>query len=105
MVDGEAWPAADGSAVWVPAGPHTLEAAPPTDAPHLVRLNAELKAARRLGARGMEFSYQSAARAIAVLDRPVKTLQVDGAPQSPEMAGPRTLLLPRGQHVVTLTTD
>ena len=110
MVDGQLWPAADADTVWLPAGPHSIEAAPAQAGPpaaslHLLRLNADLKAARSLGARGIEFSYQSASRALAILDRPPKTLQLDGAPEAPVLAGPTTLLLPRGHHVVTLTTD
>ena len=105
MVNGQAWPAADSGVVWLPAGPHAIEAAPPNAGPHLLRLNGELKAARRVGARGLEFSYRSASRAIAVLDRTPRSLQVDGADEAPVLAGPATLLLPRGQHVVTLTTE
>jgi hypothetical protein len=106
-VDGELWPAGDGEIVWLPAGPHSIEAAPAASAngPRLLRLNAELKAARRTGPRRIEFAYRSDSRALAVLDRQPKSLQVDGTPRQPELAGPRTLLLPRGQHVVTVTTD
>ena len=46
---------------------------------HMVRLNAELQDARRVGANGVEFSYQSSARAIAVFDRRPLKVSVDGA--------------------------
>jgi hypothetical protein len=105
IVNGQAWPACDGQTLWLPAGPHAIEPAPANPGPRLVRLTGELKAARRLGAAGIEFSYQSSARAIAILDRPPKSLQIDGQRQAPSLAGPGTLLLPRGQHVVTLTTE
>lgn len=105
VVDGQAWPAADSGIVWLPAGRHAIEAGPPNPGPHLLRLNGDLKAARRVGARGIEFSYRSASRAIAVLDRTLKSLEVDGTEEAPVLAGPLTLLLPRGQHVVTLTTE
>jgi hypothetical protein len=105
MVDGQPWPAADAATVWLPAGAHSIETAPAHAGPHLLRINADLKAARRLDARGIEFSYRSASRALAVLDRAPKSLQVDGLPESMVLAGPTTLLLPRGQHVVTLTTE
>jgi hypothetical protein len=106
-VDGELWPAADADILWLPAGSHSIEAAPaaPRAGPRLLRLNGELKSARRSGAQRMEFAYQSASRALAVVDRQPKTLQVDGVPQPLEMAGPRTLFLPPGQHVVILTTE
>jgi hypothetical protein len=104
-VDGQFWPAADRDTLWLPSGAHTIEAAAAQPGPRLLRLNGELKAARAVGSQGIEFSYQSAARAIAILDRPPKTLQVDGAPEAPHLAGPATLILPRGQHVVTLTVE
>jgi len=105
MVDGQLWPAADAATVWLPAGAHSIEAAPSHPGPHLLRLNADIKAARRLNTQSIEFSYRSTSRALAVLDRAPKALQVDGLPESMVLAGPTTLLLPRGQHVVTLTTE
>ena len=105
MVDGQLWPAADEDTVWLPAGPHSVE---PTDRPRgarLVRLNADLKAARAVNATTIEFSYQTAARAIAILDRPPRGTEIDGAEEPLERAGPNTILLPRGQHVVTITTE
>ena len=106
-VDGQLWPAADVATLWLPAGAHAIEAAPPgaPSGPHLLRLNADLKAARRTGPGGIEFSYQSASRALAVLDRAPKSLLLDGEPAAPALAGPTTLVLPRGQHVVTLTAE
>jgi hypothetical protein len=72
---------------------------------HLLRLNADLQGARRVNAATMEFSYQSTARAIAVFDRVPRQMLVDGAEGPLEFAGPRTILLPRGQHVVTITSE
>jgi hypothetical protein len=105
MVDGQLWPAADEDTVWLPAGAHSVE---PTDQPRgarLVRLNGDLKAARTVNATTIEFSYQTTARAIAILDRPPLRTQIDGAEEPLERAGPNTILLPRGQHVVTITTE
>jgi hypothetical protein len=105
MVDGELWPAADEDTVWLPAGPHSIE---PTERPlgaRLVRLNAELKAARAVDATTIEFSYQTSARAIAILDRPPLRTQIDGVEEPLRRAGPNTILLPRGQHVVTIATE
>jgi len=71
----------------------------------VVYLNGDLKAARAVDAHTSEFTYQSAARAIAILSRlPVK-VRIDGVDAAPQWAGPYTVLLPRGQHFVTLTTD
>lgn len=68
----------------------------------MVHLNGELKSARRLGSGAIEFSYQSAARAIAILSRPPGRIEIDGAPAPVRMAGEMTILLPRGQHVITV---
>lgn len=104
IVDGLLWPAADDQTVWLPAGPHAIEApiqkmppSPASRSPRLLYLNADLKSAQTLSATRIEFSYQSASRAIAILDRPLKSIQIDG------VDAPLTLLLPRGQHVVTIT--
>jgi hypothetical protein len=104
-VDDLPWPVADADTVWLPAGPHTIEAAPAIAGPHLMRLNAELKGARAAGPSSLEFSYQSSARAIAIFDRAPKRIEIDGAPEPLGLAGPNTVLLPRGQHVVTITTE
>jgi hypothetical protein len=105
LVDGQPWPAADQETLWLPAGPHSIEAAESGSSVHLLALNGDLKAARNLGAGTIEFSYQSAARAIAIFDRVPRKLVIDGLEATPVSAGPKTLLLPMGQHVVTLTTD
>jgi hypothetical protein len=104
-VDGELWPVQDDEILWLPGGPHAVEPVPLPAGPRLVYLNGDLKAARAIDAKTIEFTYQSASRAIAILSRlPVK-LQIDGTDEAPKWAGPHTLLLPRGQHFVTLTTD
>ena len=104
-VDGELWPAQDDDTLWLPAGPHAVELATPSAGPRLVHLNGDLKAARAIDAHTVEFTYQSASHGIAIFSRPPRKLQIDGADEPPRFAGPATLLLPRGQHVVTLTTD
>ena len=105
LVDGQPWPVQDAETVWLPAGAHSIEAAPADIGPRLLRLNGELKAARSLDARSIEFTYQSAARAIAVLDRTPRAVEIDSIPATAERAGATTLLLPRGQHIVTLTIE
>jgi len=99
------WPVRDAETVWLPAGAHSIEAAPAEPGPRLLRLNGELKAARSLDAHSIEFTYQSSARAIAVLDRTPRAVEIDSVPATPKSAGPNTLLLPRGQHIVTLTIE
>jgi hypothetical protein len=105
IVDGQPWPVADEETVWLPPGPHTVEAGPQRSGVHLVRLNADLKAARAISATSIEFSYQSTSRAIAVLDRPPRRVQVDGVEEPVQRAGGSTVLLPSGLHTVTLAVD
>jgi hypothetical protein len=97
-VDGQPWPARDDETLWLPAGPHAIEAAPASTAPRLVHLNADLKSARIIDAITIEFTYQAATRAIAITDRPPTRLEIDG--ETVPMSSP--LLLPRGQHLVRL---
>jgi hypothetical protein len=50
-----------------------------------------------MDASTMEFTYPSASRAIALVDRPPRQVVIDGED------APVTLFLPRGQHVVAVT--
>jgi hypothetical protein len=109
-VDNLPWPVADGDTLWLPPGAHAVEAGTDAAGLHpvglqLVRLNADLQDARRVGSNSVEFSYESSARAIAVFDRRPLRLSVDGAGEPLQFAGPNTILLPRGQHVVTITGE
>ena len=61
--------------------------------PRLLHLNGELRAARAVDAHTLEFTYQSASRAIAILSRAPVKLQIDGVDEAPKLAGPATLLL------------
>jgi hypothetical protein len=105
IVDGQPWPVLDDQTVWMPAGAHSLEPAPRQNGLRLLRLNGDLKSARVLSGTSIEFSYRSTARAIAVLDAVPKRIQIDGADEIPRTSGPATLLLPRGQHVVTVFVE
>ena len=105
LVDNLPWTVADGETVWLPPGAHAVEAAKEDAGWHLLRLNGELQAARRVDASTLEFSYQSTARAIAVFDRVPRQMLLDGAGEPLQWAGPKTILLPRGQHVVTITAE
>jgi hypothetical protein len=104
MVDGAPWPVADGETVWLPAGAHSVEPAAGVPGPHLLRLTADLESARAVDATSIEFSYQSNARVIAILDRAPLKLQVDGSSEPLQPAGPKTIFLPCGQHFVTIIT-
>ena len=101
LVDGQAWPAADAETLWLPAGAHSVEPGTSPLKLHLVWLNGDLKASHA-SEGAIEFSYESSARAIAVLDGTPQRVEIDGVAEAPRFAGPTTILLPRGQHVVTL---
>jgi hypothetical protein len=105
QVDGHSWPAVDGETVWLPSGAHTVEIAPPNSSTRLMRLNGDLLSVQTKAAGELEFSYRSDARAIAVLDRTPKTIHIDGVERKLDMAGPTSVLLPRGEHLVTITTE
>lgn len=103
-VDGSPWPVCDGETVWVPAGVHTVGPSE-VSGPRLLRLNGVLKGARASGPAEIEFSYESASGAIAILDRQVRWVRVDGVAGPVRAAGGNTVLLPRGQHLVTMATE
>jgi hypothetical protein len=101
-VDGKRWPFASDSLIWLMPGAHVIE--PAAAGPLSIRVldfNGDLKMAG-VTAFGIEFAYQSSARAMARLERAPAKLQIDGVERVPEMSG-NVLLLPRGQHFVTLT--
>lgn len=104
IVDGQVWPAADDETVWLPAGVHSIEPASSQAGPRLVYFNGELRAARNGDARTVEFSYGSSALAIALLERAPQKIQVDGADANLSMAGSAAVMLPRGQHLVSIVT-
>jgi hypothetical protein len=103
-VDGELWPAADDETVWLPAGAHSVGPGATRPRLRLIYLNGDLRAARVLNPTTIEFSYRSTARAIAVLDRIPRKIEIDGNAED-VAPGSSSLLLPRGQHVVSVTAE
>jgi len=99
MVDGRPWPVGSDRVVWLPAGQHAVEPASVKPVLRLLDLNADLKSASAI-AGGVEFSYSSDARALAVFETPPSSFQIDGVEALPVMIG-TVAMLPRGQHVVT----
>jgi hypothetical protein len=98
-VDGQAWPAQDDATIWLPAGRHIVQPGKARKGVRLLRLNGDLLGARSVGSDAIEFSYRSGARAIAILDRLPKRVRVDGMEKGTLS---NVLLLPRGQHAVTV---
>jgi len=103
VVDGQWWPATDGKTVWLPAGAHAVEGHPTLPRLRVTHFNGAIRSAQANGTQ-IELSYHSQARAIAVLNQAPARVEVDGTEQNGLLAGPVTLLLPRGQHVVTITS-
>lgn len=105
-VDGRPWPVADDRTVWLPAGGHVVEQAPATAGRgRVVAFNGALDFAQYLPDGRIELSYHSQPRALAVLDRAPVSCELDGARIELPRAGPLTLLLPPGQHVVTIQVE
>ena len=100
LVDGKPWPVLNGKTLWLPRGPHAIEPAGKPTSVQILDFNGDLKSARVSG-DGIEFAYQSSARAMATLEKTPRKLEIDGAEVKPDMAG-NVLILPRGQHLVTI---
>ncbi len=101
LVDGRLWPVSDGRTVWLPAGAHSIEPSRDPTPMHIEALNAELKSAAATSV-SVEFAYSSGSRALALLDQVPKRVEIDGTEAQPKFLG-KTLLLPRGQHIIKLT--
>ena len=96
-VDGKPWPLQSHDFVLVPCGRHRLTTGFQQPAVAVSDFNGEVQSASQ-GGQSTELAYSSRSRAIAVLGSPVSAIEVDGReyPVSP------SVLLPPGQHVVTL---
>lgn len=105
LVDGSLWPMQNDSVVWLPAGAHSIQ--PSGESPHarLLDFNGELKSARAIDGRQIELAYESSSRALAVLDFVPMRVAIDGVAEQPRLAGARSLILPRGQHLVTIQPE
>jgi len=102
LVDGRLWPAADGETLWLPPGRHAVRPASQPPELRLLDLTGELTGATVLKG-GLEFSYQSTARALATVDKRPQRVEVDGAvahPATTKASDGFVLVLPRGQHSV-----
>ncbi len=107
-VDGRLWPAADEETVWLPPGAHSIQSASEQPPVRLLDFNGELNSAS-VARNRLEFAYQSASRAIAILDQPPVRQEIDGAPAPLDAIatdrGRYVILLPRGQHLVSLEAE
>jgi hypothetical protein len=105
-VNGRLWPVADNDTLWLPPGPAAIEPAPVAPHTRMVDFNGNLKSASATSA-GLDFAYESNSRALAVLDMAPLSIEVDGERVRPEVlssAASYTIVLPRGQHLVSIRT-
>ncbi|MBI3678969.1 MAG: hypothetical protein HY235_00955 [Acidobacteria bacterium] len=106
-VNGRLWPALNGSRIWLPPGEMSIEPANQEPPVRLLDLNADLKHAA-VTAGGLDFVYESAARALAILSRRPAKLFLDGEPVEPKLwvfEDGWVLVLPKGQHVVGVIVE
>ena len=98
QVDGRSWPVRDATTVWLPPGEHVIQPSTQDPAVRLCDFNGTLRSATTLP-KGLEFSYESSSRALATLSAKPAHVEIDGE----VVENSAVLLLPRGQHVVTIT--
>jgi hypothetical protein len=101
MVDGRSWPVSDGKTVWLTPGAHVIEPDAQFTPLRIVDFNGELRSARAIH-DGVEFSFSSSARAMLMLDSKPASIEIDGEPAELVFIADKVLLLPRGQHIVTI---
>ena len=105
FVNGHLWPVHSDTLLWVPAGANVIEPAPKDAALRVVDFNGDLRSAT-VATDGLRFSYESSARALALLNARPRKVEIDGASKDPilrESGANYVLTLPRGPHVVHLT--
>ncbi len=95
-VNGKLWPVSSGATVWLPPGVQVLEHSTQQPVVRLLDFNGNLKTATSM-ADGLEFTYQSSSRAIAILDKAPAKVEIDGVSV---LSSGTVLLLPRGDHRV-----
>jgi len=106
MLNGRPWPVRNETTLWLPAGRNLIEPAQKEPALHILDFNGNLRSANVSGGI-LKFSYQSSARALALLNSRPRSIEIDGAGAQPaivESGSNFILLLPRGQHVVQVET-
>ncbi len=100
QVDGRPWPVRDAATVWLPPGEHVVQVSTEDPVMLLNDFNGTLRAATALR-KGLEFSYESNSRALATLSAKPARVEIDG--EVLEGGNGLVLMLPRGQHVVTVS--
>lgn len=100
LVNGKPWPVRSDETLWLPPGLHAVEPAAEATPLRILDFGGDLLSASATR-QGIEISYRSATRAVVLLDRAPRAVEVDGEPIS--FAPGARLVLPRGQHIVTIS--
>jgi hypothetical protein len=101
-IDGKPWPVQDAGYVLAPAGTHRLTAATEQPAVTLTDFNGDIQSAIA-GNNNVDLAYVSRSRAIAILNSPVASVEVDGVHLPKSVASDnKSIMLPAGQHLVTI---
>jgi hypothetical protein len=106
MLNGRPWPVRNDTTLWIPSGRNVIEPGQKEPAWHILDFNGNLRSASA-STDSLKFSYQSSARALALLNARPGSNEIDGAGTQPalvESGSNFILLLPRGQHVVQVET-
>lgn len=103
IVDGRLWPVLDGETLWLPAGRHSVEPAMSGPRYRIAAINGGLKTAAVVG-EAVEFSYNSSSRALALVEPQPDLVEIDGKYVTADYLAPGVLDLPRGQHLVRLSS-
>jgi hypothetical protein len=104
LVNGHPWPVRDDATLWIPAGSTVIEPAQKESPYRILDFNGNLRSADAT-TNGLQFSYRSNGRALAILNTQPRKLEIDGVAVEQKAAanGSRFLLmLPRGQHIVQI---
>lgn len=104
-VNGAPWPAADQETVWLPAGRHIISPAATNPPIRLLRLSAQMEKAA-VHSEGVWFTYDSKARAIALVDHQPDSVLVDGEPFTASILRAKrhwAVMLPSGHRTVLIT--
>jgi hypothetical protein len=92
----------DAEYVLAPAGTHRLTAATEQPAVTLTDFNGDIQSAIA-GKNSVDLAYVSRSRAIAKVNSPVASVEVDGVLLPKPVAGDNKLImLPAGQHLVSI---
>jgi len=103
VVDGQVWRLRDAHTLWLPPGRHRIEPSGADVVGRVLYLNAEIEAVQS-DATSVAMRYRSRSRTMALLDRPPRSIELDGSNGSlvAQRAGPHwTIALPRGSHMFT----